>query len=317
MSPVDSAEKKQSVWDIWPKWTSDSQFNTERFRFSGSVSQYDGKTGDATIAILKHKQFIEIYREILNENTRFIFEIGFFQGGMPLFLADMSEPAKMTSQSNAKIVGIDYNPPSETLLKIIKDAGLQNHLKLHGNVLQDDVAGTKLLLDGEFGNQPLDLIIDDCSHEYRNTKICFQEYFGYLKPGGKYVIEDWGWQHWPGEPWQTDKSHFHGQPGMTNLIFELVMTLGTSPGVIARVDVVSEFCVVVTRGPKLAYRERLDLDTAYLTAGRPFTPMVGGLNAKSLLARTGAFPRGVPRNSNEWSAWVSSAVRKVRKGLGS
>ena len=103
-------------------------------------------------------------------------------------------------------------------------------------------------MEGEFADRPLDLIIDDASHEYENSKVCFQELFGYLRPGGKYVIEDWGWLHWPGEEWQTAKSHFWNQPAMTNLVFELVMALGSHhPKIISRIQGPVRLCGCHTR----------------------------------------------------------------------
>jgi SAM-dependent methyltransferase len=255
----------QPPWSSQLDWLSEEAFRTRRFSFSGSVKQYDGETDDNKVAILKHRQFIDIYRELLPDGADLIFEIGFFQGGMPLFLADMIAPKK--------IVGIDYNAPSDKLSNLIARNNLSDTIKLYGGVLQNDVAKISGILKSEFNGEPLDLIIDDCSHEYENTKVCFENFFSYLKPGGRYVIEDWGWLHWPGEPWQTKKSHFHGKAGMTNIIFEAVMSLGTDPKIISRVDVVSEFCVVITRGPKLGHGERLNLEKSYLTAGRRFVPI--------------------------------------------
>jgi len=254
----------KNAWKSPLKWVDDNNFSTKRFTFSGSVEEYDGKTNSEKIAILKHRQFIEIYQKIIPNGANLIFEIGFFQGGMPLFFADMIKPEK--------IVGIDRHKPTDKLTKLIESSGLSEMIKLH-DASQDDVPKITEILKSEFGSEPLDLILDDCSHEYDNTKICFENFFSYLKPGGLYVIEDWGWQHWPGEPWQSEKSFFHGKTGMTNILFEAIMTLGTDPGIISNVNVMSEFCVVITRGPKLAHGERLDLDSSYLTAGRKFVPM--------------------------------------------
>jgi SAM-dependent methyltransferase len=270
---ISSISSPESNWKSWPQWQGDDIFSTRRYKFKGSVSQFDDKTTEGSVAILKHKQFIEIYRELLSKGAERIFEIGFFQGGMPLFILDMLRSGNDSEAIPAKIVGIDYYPPTPELCALIKNSGISENCKLYGNVLQDDIPKIKSILNDEFSNQNLDLIIDDCSHEYDNTKVCFENLFSYLKPGGKYVIEDWGWQHWRGEPWQSPASHFHGKPSMTNLIIELIMTLGTSPDIIARVDIVSEFCVVVTRGPNLAHGERIDLGNSYLSAGRKFKPM--------------------------------------------
>ena len=43
----------------------------------------------------------------------------------------------------------------------------------------------------------LDLVVDDASHTYEETKASFEFLFPLLRPGGIYVIEDWSWAHHP------------------------------------------------------------------------------------------------------------------------
>lgn len=96
-------------WDEWPKWDTEHSFRTPRFRFDCSISDYTGKTSPDKIALLKDRNFLEIYRDfIIEKPLGSIFEIGFFQGGMPLFLADMAAPKK--------IVAVDWNSPSDELI---------------------------------------------------------------------------------------------------------------------------------------------------------------------------------------------------------
>ena len=123
------------------------------------------------------------------------------------------------------------------------------------------------IVESRFGKTPLDLIIDDCSHYYPQTKACFEGLFGYLKPGGKYVIEDWGWTHWPGEPWQSSRSHFHSMTPMTNLIFEIVMLLASNENMVSHIEIPSHACVIVTRGKDLTHGAKIDLDTLINIAG--------------------------------------------------
>ncbi len=53
----------------------------------------------------------------------------------------------------------------------------------------------------ETAPEGFDIIIDDASHLGELTKIAFWHLFdNHLKPGGLYVIEDWGtgyWSDWP------------------------------------------------------------------------------------------------------------------------
>ena len=251
-------------FDEWPKWVDEYSFRTPRFTFACSVTDYSGKTGSSEVSLLKDKSFLELYAsKILNHEPRKILEIGFFQGGMPLFLADMVEPEK--------ILGVDRNEPSDQLLDLIRRKDLSSTIELIGGVDQSDTERLRSIVDERFDTEPLDLIIDDCSHYYAQTKACFESLFGYLRPGGKYIIEDWGWTHWPGAPWQTNDSPFAGMDSTTNLILELVMALGSSDKTIASIDVASWACVIVTRGHDLPHKAPINL--------RAMTNLAGGRQA--------------------------------------
>ena len=245
-------------------WTSRDNFLSKRFAFVMSVKRFDGLTRDGVVTLLKSRPLIEIYCKLLGELApRRVLEVGFFQGGMPLLVADLVPPEKF--------VGVDRNEPTAALTAMIERAGLSQSIKLYGGISQSDPVTITQIVDAEFQGQPLDLIIDDASHEYENTKKTFEELFGYLRPGGKYVIEDWGWLPWPGEQWQTAKNPFWNQPAMTNLIFEIVMALATlSTATIAQIEVVSHACVIVTRGRALKYGARLDLEASRLACGRVY-----------------------------------------------
>ena len=85
----------KSNWDIWPKWSGPGSFKTPQFQFCCSVTEYTDKSDSSHIAILKDRKFIEIYRKLTQvQAIENILEVGFFQGGMPLFLADMVAPKK-------------------------------------------------------------------------------------------------------------------------------------------------------------------------------------------------------------------------------
>lgn len=56
---------------------------------------------------------------------------------------------------------------------------------------QTDVVFLKSVA-GEAAPDGFDIIIDDASHYGRYTKTTFWSLFNHLKPGGYYVIEDWG-----------------------------------------------------------------------------------------------------------------------------
>ena len=51
------------------------------------------------------------------------------------------------------------------------------------------------ILDHEFVDESIDLVIDDASHLYVETKASFEELFPRLRPGGLFIIEDWASGH--------------------------------------------------------------------------------------------------------------------------
>jgi hypothetical protein len=86
--------------------------------------------------------------------------------------------------------------------------------KLHSIVRED--------LEGH-----LDLVIDDASHLYAQTKRSFELLFPLLRTGGLYIIEDWSWGCWPNLP--TDFPLPHGTE-----LPKLIAELNEATGSIAR-----------------------------------------------------------------------------------
>ena len=251
-------------WDAWPKWNGEEKLQTPRFSFSYSATDYSGVTSTDNIILLKNRALLELYRTVTSDGrAQSILELGFFQGGMPLFLADMLAPRK--------IVAVDQIQPSAELIGIVK----RNRLPIEfiGGVDQNDTDRIRSIVETNF-KEPVDLIIDDCSHCYPQTKACFEALFGYLRPGGKYIIEDWGWSHWPGI-WQTQESHFHGMESMTNLVFELVMAHASNPATIAGVNIAHPAFIVITGGCDLEYGHPLNLRAiTNIYSGCPIHPVM-------------------------------------------
>jgi hypothetical protein len=79
------------------------------------------------------------------------------------------------------------------------------------------------IIENEFPNG-LDLVIDDASHAYAETKATFETVFPCLRTGGIYIIEDWNWAH--DHPAASPDHFYASQPALTNLIFELVVLHG-------------------------------------------------------------------------------------------
>ena len=112
-------------------------------------------------------------------------ELGIYQGGSAAFAALVGKPAKL--------VAVDIEADrSESLDGFIADHGLHESVRPFWGVDQADRERLAQIVAEEFRG-PLDLVIDDASHEYNATVASFEMLFPLLRPGGLYMIEDWRW----------------------------------------------------------------------------------------------------------------------------
>jgi hypothetical protein len=110
-----------------------------------------------------------------------------------------------------------------------------------------------------------DVIVDDASHAYELSLASFNGLFPHLRAGGVYVIEDWGWAHWPG-PWQDPSHAEYKSPALSNLpIHCLIATTGGG-------DTISQ--VITTPNQSFVFRgsstikEPFDIRAGIVSRGR-------------------------------------------------
>jgi len=193
-------------------------------------------------------------------------ELGMFKGGSTALYSLLFNPDKLIAiESSAE--------PVAALDEFLKGSGLDKQIKPVYGVDQADHIAMRGILSREFPNRDVDLIVDDASHHYFETKASFEVVFPYLRPGGLYVIEKWGWAHWPGEYWQENGGAWHDKPALTNLVIEILMLSASRPGLIDDV-LISHETVFIRRG----YLDLEEIDTdilsSYLTRGKGFTPIL-------------------------------------------
>jgi SAM-dependent methyltransferase len=117
-----------------------------------------------------------------------LLELGVKKGGSLLMWRDYFE--------NGTIAGLDIEPAhvADTTGRIKVFQGMQ-----HDHGLLDKVAQ-------ECAPDGFDIVIDDCSHIGVLARESFWHLFdNHLKPGGWYVIEDWGTGYW--ESWVDGASY--------------------------------------------------------------------------------------------------------------
>ncbi len=128
------------------------------------------------------RNYEEYFRPLLGRDVRLL-ELGVLKGGSLLLWRDYFE--------RGLVAGLDLNP-----VEIDDPTG---RIRLYRGGQQD----TELLdrIARECAPDGFDVIIDDCAHVGHLARLSFWHLFErHLKPGGLYVIEDWGtgyWDFWP------------------------------------------------------------------------------------------------------------------------
>jgi len=128
------------------------------------------------------RNYEEYFRPLLDRDIRLL-ELGVLHGGSLQLWRDYFE--------RGLVVGLDLNP-----VRVDDPTG---RIRVYQGGQQD----TELLdrVARECAPEGFDVIIDDCSHVGDLARVSFWHLFEHhLKPGGLYVIEDWGtgyWDFWP------------------------------------------------------------------------------------------------------------------------
>lgn len=186
-----------------------------QFQMDLSASQERRKSDAECFTIVKSKPYLDCYASLASTiRPRTILELGIFQGGGYAFLDQLFRPERMAA--------LDLSPtPIDALSAYI--AKREGRSARYG-VSQTDGAALEAIFDQDLGGV-LDMVVDDASHTYAHTRRSFELLFPRLSPGGVYIIEDWAWAHHP--RYQGEQAPWHAQPAMTNLVFELVLLLGS------------------------------------------------------------------------------------------
>lgn len=240
-----------------PEWRGDDTLELGSMTFTAQSRDYSVRTTEERIALLKGRPLLKFYSSLFAaEPPKRVFEVGMFEGGSMLLFAGM--------MPDLRISGIDIRAEPVALRHWAAPFG--DRVNFHYGVSQDDGAAIRRFVAEDFHGEQLDLVIDDASHAYRLTKASFDICFPLLRPGGKYIIEDWGWGHWPN--WPADQ--WRELPLLSNLGYELVAACANNEAVISRVEFDAR-TITVTRGP--APMPVGGLSAMWTAQGRKFEPI--------------------------------------------
>jgi predicted O-methyltransferase YrrM len=153
--------------------------------------QTNGFLLDKPVRLLR--QYMALWQRRPAMRVKNVLELGIYGGGSIAFWFELLQPDKY--------VALDFAAwgNTEFFNRYIASHQLASRIKTVWKTNQSDRAALRAIVAAEFDG-PLDLIIDDASHLYSETKASFETLFPRLRPGGLYIIEDWSWGCWPNLP---------------------------------------------------------------------------------------------------------------------
>jgi hypothetical protein len=174
------------------------------------------RTNADAYTIVKSRPYINLYYNLaLKEQPEGIIELGVFEGGGYVFLDCLFKPNRMSA--------VDI---SATPIPALQDYCARHPGRtVHYGVSQTNAALLRRIVSDDLDGI-LDLVVDDASHSYAETRASFDILFPLLRPGGLYIIEDWGWSHHPS--YQGADAPRAGDTALTTLLFEQIVLMGST-----------------------------------------------------------------------------------------
>ncbi|NLE10838.1 MAG: class I SAM-dependent methyltransferase [Actinobacteria bacterium] len=213
--------------------------------------------------LMKSRDMVDWYERTFagEDRPRRVLEIGIFKGGSVALFSEMWDPERLVAVDIAA-------EPVAALTEYVARCDLRDSVKPLYGIDQADREMMRSIIAEEFGGAALDLVVDDGCHFYQETKAAFEAVLPFVRPGGTYVIEDWGWAHWPGV-WQEDGGPWPDKPAMSMLVLELAMLCASRSDLIESMEITPGL-IVVRRGEAEAVDPSFTLSGTCLTAGRLF-----------------------------------------------
>jgi methyltransferase family protein len=237
-----------------------------RFLVSDDENEYRDELSNADRFVMVKdvgcvKRCVERFAELKPQN---LLEIGIYQGGSTVFWNLVLEPERH--------LALDlYDRSVEVLDEFAASGSKHGRLDIRYGLDQSDAEAVTAAVQETFGDEDIDLVIDDGSHSYAESRASFETLFPRLGPGGTYVIEDWDWAHRPlTGVLRTQLGH--ERPALTNLIVELMLVCGSRSGVVDAL-IVEPRAAHVIRGEK-PLESPFRLADQYSNRGMPYRPLL-------------------------------------------
>ncbi|MCC5974114.1 MAG: class I SAM-dependent methyltransferase [Rubellimicrobium sp.] len=191
----------------------------------------------------KTRSYIDRYFDCLGGGDfQNVVELGIFRGGSTIFLNELLTPRRLAA------VDISRKVP-RMLQQYMTDNPRALPVKPFMGVNQSSVSDLEKICNDFIEGEPLDLVIDDASHFYDETRASFEFLFPRLREGGLYIIEDWGWRNHSSDNGSYSTS-YGDRKSLANLVFQLVLAANTAPDLIADIHINRDF-MTIRKGSKV------------------------------------------------------------------
>ena len=201
-----------------------------------------------------------------HEHIKRILDVGIFKGGSAALYAKLFDPEKLVAIEQG-------SAPVEVLANFIREHAFEGRVMPYYGVNQANEQAMGRILATDFPAKNIDLIVDDASHLYFETRKTLNLALPYLRADGLYMIEDWGWAHWQGDEWQKSQFFPPMLPAMSNLLIELFMLCASRPDIVKNLFV-TRTTIVLRRGTATLEPGGFDIGKHYLCRDRWFKPML-------------------------------------------
>jgi hypothetical protein len=226
----------------------------------------DWDLGEDCLGFYKTRDLVDQYATFFRQRPwyapRTVLELGLWDGGSAAFWWLMLRPAKL--------VGVDAmdREDSAYFRRFREIQGCGDRLKTCWRTQQSDAGALRRIIADNF-RDGLDLVIDDASHLYAETRRSFELIFPHLRQGAYYVIEDWSWFHWRDFPHEAQP--WSRPPPLSQLALELVEATGTNradgPRLIDHVAVFRDLLAIERGDLELDVPDGFRLEDHVLRAG--------------------------------------------------
>jgi predicted O-methyltransferase YrrM len=169
-------------------------------------------------------------------------EIGVFHGGSTVYW--------QWQYDLELLIAFEKEAAAPPLTRYLRRNGLSDRVRVHFGVSQDDAARMRAALLCDLGGELLDVVNDDASHQYAQTRTTVETLLPFVRSGGLYIIEDWAWGHRSTRPVEA----WADAPLMSPLLAELMLVCGHATGVIEKMEI-NPYFAALWRGEKELARD--------------------------------------------------------------